>query len=265
MKLDRRRLTVVAALVVAGLPIATIPQIAQSESPNAAGPLALASCGASGHYFALAQKDTYDPDVYGVEANIQREPVALCSATGGSPDFVSTWTMLIPRLPNDQYAQAGWIKIGDDAPYSISGYHVFSEFSKACYPSCAGDDVVFNYGPDPGGTKNYQVYLRASDDRIVMRADATTLDVFGRDVTGEWSPDWSGQWAAEPHYYGSDVPGVAGDNLRIYGIRKFDSAGNASYILNFSDPYTIDTVRHHIAIDNIAPAGRRIRIWTDPV
>jgi hypothetical protein len=139
---------------------------------------------------------------------------------------------------------------------------VFSEFSRGCYPSCAGEDVVFTYGPDPGGTKNYQVYLRASDHRIVMRADSTTLDVLNRDVSGEWSTDWSGQWAAEPHYKGSDVPGVPGDNMRIYDIRWYNAAGNTSFINNFSAPYAIDSARHDIVVDNADGGGKRIRIWT---
>lgn len=257
----------VVAVVVAttGLVLAMPAESMRAPRSRPVAPastLALATCGAFGNYFVLAQKETYETSVYGVEASIQRKDVALCGASSGSPDWESNWTMLIPRSPGDQYAQAGWIKIGSDSPYSISGYHVFSEFSRACYPSCSGSDVVFTYGPDPAGTKNYQVYLRASDDRIVMRAGSTTLDVLNRDVTGEWSADWSGQWAAEPHYRGSDVPGVATDKMRIYDIRKFDAAGNSSHILNFSAPYAVDSARHDIAIDNADGGGKRIRIWT---
>lgn len=254
-----------AALLTIAVPLASpatgAPQRQLSPSSTVATS-AWANCGASGYYFVVAQKETYQTSVFGVEANIQRKNVQLCGSSGGSPDWESNWTMLIPRTPGDQYAQAGWIKIGSQSPYSISGYHVFSEFSKACYPSCSGSSVVFTYGPDPGVTKNYQVYLRASDDRIVMRAGSTTLDVFNRDVTGEWSSDWSGQWAAEPHYRGSDVPGVPTNKMRIYGIRKHDSAGNTSFITSFSAPYAVDSARHDIKIDNAAGGGKRIRIWT---
>lgn len=251
-----RPLTFLTAAFALGVPLVL------SAGPSTA---ALDYCGSAGHYFALAQKESYQTSVFGVESNIQRKSVQLCSSAGGSPDTVSTWAMLIPRTPGDQYAQAGWIKIGTQSSYSISGYHVFSEFSRKCYPSCAnGQNVVFNYGPDPVTTQNYQVYLRASDDRIVMRYGSTTLDVLNRDVTGEWSPEWSGQWASEPHYYGSDVPGTSSNKLRIYGIHKFDSSGNASFITNFSTPYT-SNARHHIMIDDANVGGKRIRIWTDPL
>jgi hypothetical protein len=95
-----------------------------------------------------------------------------------------------------------------------------------------------------------------------MRADSTTLDVLNRDVSGEWSTDWSGQWAAEPHYKGSDVPGVPGDNMRIYDIRWYNAAGNTSFINNFSAPYAIDSARHDIVVDNADGGGKRIRIST---
>lgn len=221
-----------------------------------------ATCGSSIFDFTLDQKDTYDTSLFGVAAQIQRNTFDMCGPSGGSSDYVSTWTMLIPNHPRNQYAQAGWLKIGDNSSFSISGYHVFSEFSRACYPNCTGDDFVATYGPDPGGVKNYQVYLRASDDRIVMRADSTTLDVFNRDVTGEWSSDWSGQWASETHRVWSDVPGTASDKLRIYDIVKYDSGGGTSFIQNFSPPYANDPTHHDIARDDAAGGGKRIRIWT---
>lgn len=238
------------------------------ESAPAAAPLALSSCtgGSSGPYYALAQKQTYDTAVFGVSAQIQRQDVALCDASSGSPDWVSTWNMLIPRTPNDQYAQVGWIKIGSAAPYSISGYHTFSENSKSCYPSCApNSNVVFNYGSDPSGTLNYQVYLRASDDRIVMRAGSTIIDVMNRDVSGEWSNDWSGQWASEVHYHGSDIPGTVDNKLWFDYIKYYDSSGSTNYIQNFSTPYVQDS-RFHISLDSSPNnTGKRIRLWTDPL
>jgi hypothetical protein len=77
----------------------------------------------------------------------------------------------------------------------------------------------------------------------------------------KWSTDWSGQWASENHYYGSDIPGTPSNKLVFDKLRKLDSGGSPSYITSFSSPYSSDP-RHDVALDDSPSGGKRFRVWT---
>lgn len=223
------------------------------------------SCGNIQRNAAGAQSNTFQTSVFGVRASIERKEPDLCGSSGGSPSDSSAWAMLIPRTPNDQYAQSGYARVGADQPGQTQGMHVFAQYSKACFPSCGGSSPVVNaYGPDPsGGATFYATYLRSADDRIHMYAGGTSLLEVNRDVSGEWSTDWAGQFAGEAAHTPSDIPGTVNDQVRFNYIQKYDQNGNLSFIQELDSFSTLG--RYHRDVSNASVGGKNLNVWTNPL
>lgn len=214
-------------------------------------------------YYAGAQKATYQSSVYGVRANIEYQNPTLCGAPN-SRSSTSAWAMLIPRTPTIQMAQSGYLKLGS-ALSGSTGVHVFGQYTRACVPNCAAG--VNGYptflGPAPTGSKMYSVYLRSSDGRIGMYAGSTLLGEVNRSVTGEWSTDWSGQFAGETHDPNSDIPGTAANHVRFNYIQKYDSAGNIGFIQDINLGLTPTRSNYHQSSGAASVGGVYLDIWTN--
>lgn len=203
---------------------------ALTAGPGEQAVAAGSTCGTIGNYFDAAQSANYSSSVYGVRADIERQVPALCSASGGSPSISTVWAMLVPATPTTQYAQAGYINVGaNNAAFpGHPGMHTFSQFTTAAGPP------VTAWGSDPSGTTTYKVFYRPSDNRVHMLANNTEIDVMGRDVIGEWSSDWAGQFAGETHHKQSDVPGSMGNHVTFDQIKKYDVSLLTSPITNLN-------------------------------
>lgn len=210
-------------LLIGGFLLALLTTMLTSGQTPAAA--AGATCGTKNNYYAVAQSSSYSSLVYGVKANIQRYDPALCSSASGSPSVSAAWAMLIPQTPLTQYAQAGYVKVGTNNPDypSHTGLHEFAQYTYACAPNCGSGNpnAATAWGPTPPtGSTTYSVFLRASDDRIVMQAAGSTLLVMNRDISGEWSTGWGGQFGGETFHTASDIPGVDTNHVIIDNIQN---------------------------------------------
>jgi hypothetical protein len=185
--------------------------------------------------------------------------------------------MLQPRTPVKQYAQAGYAKFGVNAPAEASGVHIFAEYTRQCAPdNCGtGSKIVRRVVPAPSnGYTTYRVVLRADDDRIHMGHNATNILTMARDVTGEWHPDWRGDFAGETWHSTSDVPGTDSNRTAFNNIEFYNSSGGINFIQQLnayacpdSDPgcEEFGYFRYDQAIGDAQVGGKYVRIWTDPL
>ena len=128
----RKRYLVPAAVAIIGT--VWLLSLAAAPAAQAAGP-----CANPGNRFVGADS-SFTTANFGVRANIEYRNPDLCGAESSSPSASAAFAMLGPRLPSDQYAQAGYYQQGGGVTgaQTPNGIHMFAQASRKCFPDCSG-------------------------------------------------------------------------------------------------------------------------------
>lgn len=180
--------------------------------------------------------------VYGTRARIVYRNPDLCGSETSGAGVSGVWqAVTADSVPSGDgyarnYAQVGYIQLGDAAPGGTSGIHIFSQWTRKCFahsncgPNPTTNDLAATqYWPAPTGTNIYAEYLRASDDRIHLYAHGDEIDVLGFDVTGDWSPAWRSEYFGETHHNADDLPGTSTAKTSFDYIQYYNSAGALNF------------------------------------
>ena len=168
-----------------------------------------------------------DASVYGARAIIQQEKAYLCRANSSS----SAWVMLSadtetnPNSGLSAYAQLGYRNNG--STLDESGYHVFVQWTKSCFPfNCSG--ITYNHyiDPAPTGPENYEVYAEASSGHMVMKHDGVKIGETAYTLSNWWDSEYVTTYSGETKHLDTDMPGSSDNKIRFYQVQKFKSDGS---------------------------------------
>lgn len=128
-------------------------------------------------------------------------PPALC----GAPHSASSAWVMLENSDNNEcaYAQVGYLRL-----QGMNNLKVFAEYSKDC------DDFVNKIAFDAApGNHKYQVHYNRkpipANRKIHMWMDNVRVAKTNFDPEVVWgNQPWGGQWEAETHDEGDDVPGT---------------------------------------------------------
>lgn len=172
-----------------------------------------------------------DPDtsVYGARAIIQQESAYLCRSNSSSSAWVmvSADTETNPNSGLSAYAQVGYRRNGADL--IESGYHVFVQWTKSCFPyNCDPGELTYQHyiDPAPTGPEDYQIYAQASSGHMIMKHDSTQIGETAYTLSNWWDPAYQVTYAGETKHLNTDMPGSSANKIRFYQVQKYNSTGS---------------------------------------
>lgn len=230
------------------------------------------ACSTRSNYLAGATS-AFNSTVFGARARIEYNNPDLCGNDSTGPSFSVAWSMVTAGSATssspsrDGWAQAGFGQFGSGAGFGDSGLHVFSQYTLKCKNTgtCGSTNpYITTFGGTVSTTHYYENYVRASDGRIRMGVDGTVLDVTNYDPSGDWDPDYAGQFAGETGHAASDVPGTSSDPTSFDYVQKYNSNGSISFFSNISR-VTSTAARHKSAEFSPGSGGQGLNIWTSPL
>lgn len=166
----------------------------------------------------------------------------------------------------DGWAQTGYGQFGSAAPFPKSGFHVFSQYTKKCKNtlSCTGSPVTTWMGGTVTVSHFYENYVRSSDGRINMAIDGTVVATTNYNPSGDWSPNYAGQFAGEVIHPQSDVPGTSSDVTTFDYLQKYASNGSIAFFQSIN-PAPVPYSRFNRSVSNSSVGGKKLNAWTSPL
>jgi len=211
--------------------------------------------------------------VFGSRARIEFNNPDLCEADATSHSASVVWSMITAGSATssspsaDGWAQAGYGQFGSQSGFGTSGFHVFSQYTLKCKSTLtcgSGSSVKTEFGGTVTVSHFYENYVRASDGRIHMGVDGTQLDVTNYNPSGDWAPEYEGQFAGEVLHPQSDIAGTSSDVTTLDYLQKYSSSGSIAFF-QVVHPAPVPYTRFHRSVTDASVGGQRLDIWTSPL